>query len=82
MDEDEVNRKLLDSFYAYFKTNQIWMSSHTHVSGVKLRKLLREIRSYAHLRREQIRKIKSEKPKLKSPKYKESLLKADEGKKA
>lgn len=82
MTEDEVNRKLLDSFYEYFKTNQIWMSRQTLISGVKARKLLREIQNWAQIRREQIRKIKHEKPKIKSPNYKKSLLKADEGENA
>jgi hypothetical protein len=51
------------------------------VAGIELRRLLAEIRDLTITRREEIQAIRATKPKVKSPKYKESLLKDQEANK-
>ncbi len=63
-------------FRSYFKENQAWESNQTHVAGVRCRNLLAEIRIVARKRRAEIQEIRQSKPPIKSPKYRESLLKA------
>jgi hypothetical protein len=69
-------------FREYFKYNQEWESRQTHVAGIKCRNLLAEIRIIARERRAEIQEIRHKKPPIKSPKYRESLLKAKDDDKA
>lgn len=74
MNED-IHNRLLKTVHAYFKKNQEWESRRTHVSGIEARRLLSEIRRLASIRRDEIQAVRAEKPKTKSPKYRQSLLK-------
>ena len=67
---------MLKTVHAYFKKNQEWENRQTHVAGIETRRLLSEIRRLASIRRDEIQAVRSVKPKVKSPKYKESILKA------
>jgi hypothetical protein len=60
--------------HEYYKVNQTWEAKQTHTAGMEARKLLSEIRGLASERREEIQAVRAEKPKVKSPKYRQSLL--------
>lgn len=68
-EEKDTHRKLLDTFYEYFKVNQVWEIKETHTAGLEARKLLSEIRRLASLRRKEIQEVRLEKPRVKSPYY-------------
>ena len=71
----DAHEELMDLFRAYFKVNQSWEAKQTHSAGMDARKLLSDIRRAASARREEIQAVRAEKPKTKSPKYRQSLLK-------
>ena len=73
---EDTHDRLMKTVYEYFKANQQWESKQTHAAGMEARKLLSEIRHLASDRRVEIQEIRAVKPKLKSPKYKQSILKA------
>jgi len=73
---DDIHNLLLKTVHAYFKKNQEWENRQTHVAGIEARRLLSEIRRLASIRRDEIQAVRSVKPKVKSPKYRESILKA------
>lgn len=73
MNED-IHNLLLKTVHAYFKKNQEWENKQTHTAGIEARRLLSEIRRLASIRREEIQAVRAVKPKVKSPKYRESLL--------
>jgi hypothetical protein len=60
--------------HEYYKVNQTWEAKQTHTAGMEARRLLSEIRGLASERREEIQAVRAEKPKVKSPKYRQSLL--------
>ena len=66
---DKLHEDLMNEFRLYFEENQDWSSSHSHASGIRLRKHLYEIRRIALKMREEILEIRKAKPKIKSPKY-------------
>lgn len=65
---------LLDQFREYFRLNMEWETRRTHAAGMRVRKMLSDIRKVASVRRQEIQAIRAEKPKLKSPEYKKSKL--------
>ena len=78
----DTHEQLMTLFREYFKYNQEWESRQTHVAGIKCRNLLAEIRIIARERRAEIQEVRHKKPTIKSPKYRESLLKAKDDDKA
>jgi hypothetical protein len=54
MSEKDTHEHLMELFRQYFKENQDWESRRTHVSGIKCRNLLAEIRIVARKRRAEI----------------------------
>ena len=72
---NDAHEELMDLFRAYFKVNQSWEAKQTHAAGMDARKLLSDIRRAASARREEIQAVRAVKPKIKSPKYRQSLLK-------
>jgi hypothetical protein len=72
---NDTHDQFLKKVHEYFKLNQTWEAKQTHVAGMQVRKLLSEIRHLASARREEIQAVRAEKPKTKSPKYRQSLLK-------
>jgi len=73
MNED-AHLRLMRKIHEYYKVNQTWEAKQTHTAGMEARKLLSEIRGLASERREEIQAVRAEKPKVKSPKYRQSLL--------
>lgn len=71
---DDIHNRLLKTVHAYFKKNQEWENKQTHTAGIEARRLLSEIRRLASVRRDEIQAVRAEKPKIKSPKYRQSLL--------
>lgn len=71
---DDIHNLLLKTVHAYFKKNQEWETKQTHTAGIEARRLLSEIRRLASIRRDEIQAVRITKPKVKSPKYRESLL--------
>lgn len=78
----DTHDHLMQLFREYFKQNQDWESKQTHVAGIKCRALLAEIRIVARKRRAEIQTIRQQKAPVKSPKYRESLLKDQSDNKA
>lgn len=72
----DAHERLMRIVHEYYKLNQHWEAKETHVAGIKIRQLLSELRQVARDRRKEIQEVREVKPKIKSPKYKESLLKA------
>ncbi len=54
MSDEDTHDQLMRLFREYFKENQAWESKRTHVSGIKCRNLLAEIRIVARKRRAEI----------------------------
>lgn len=77
MNED-AHIRLMRTIHEYYKVNQTWEAKQTHTAGMEARKLLSEIRNIASDRREEIQAVRSEKPKTKSPKYRQSILKGQQ----
>jgi hypothetical protein len=73
MNED-AHLRLMRKIHEYYKVNQTWEAKQTHTAGMEARRLLSEIRGLASERREEIQAVRAEKPKVKSPKYRQSLL--------
>ncbi len=69
---DKLHQELMTEFRKYFEENQDWSRTHSHASGIRLRKHLYEIRRIALEMREEILEIRKAKPKIKSPKYREA----------
>ncbi len=67
-----LHEALMKEFRQYFEENQNWESTESHASGIRLRKHLYEIRRIALEMRAEILEIRKQKPKLKSPKYKQA----------
>jgi hypothetical protein len=74
-DTQDIHEALMAAVRAYFNAHQDWEMHRTHAAGMRARYQLLEMRKLAHERRKQIQAIREEKPKLKSPKYKEAKLK-------
>lgn len=72
---EDIHNLLLKTVHAYFKKNQEWESKQTHTAGIEARRLLSEIRRLSSIRRNEIQAVRVTKPKVKSPKYRQSLLK-------
>ena len=77
MIEDDVHRKLIKAFQEYYNLNREWENKETHTAGIKARQILSDIRRLASARREEIQAVRVTKPKTKSPKYRQSLLKGN-----
>ncbi len=71
MSDEDTHDQLMRLFREYFKENQAWESKRTHVSGIKCRNLLAEIRIVARKRRAEIQSGRKE------LKYKGSPIKAE-----
>lgn len=76
MKDDSVHEELLELMHQYFSMNLHWEGKRTHTSGIELRRLLSDIRRLCSERRLEIQAIREQKPKLKSPKYRNSISKA------
>lgn len=63
MDDENTHERLMQLFKEYFVANQAWSRQNTHVSGVKARHALAEIRILARKRRAEIQDIRLKKPK-------------------
>jgi len=74
----EIHEQLLEKMHEYFDANLRWEGKRTHVAGIELRGLLSEIRRLCSIRRNEVQAIREQKPKLKSPKYKQSISQAQE----
>jgi hypothetical protein len=72
---EDIHNLLLKTVHAYFKKNQEWETKQTHTAGIEARRLLSEIRRLSSIRRNEIQAVRVVKPKVKSPKYRQSLLK-------
>jgi hypothetical protein len=75
---NDAHELLLKKTHEYFKANQLWEAKRTHAAGMRVRKILSELRHLATARREEIQAVRAEKPKVKSPAYRKSKLKADD----
>ena len=75
MSTEELHDQLMKEFRKYFEDYQDWAMYQTHAAGIRTRQHLYEIRRIALEMRKEILEVRRKKPKLKSPKYKESLLK-------
>jgi hypothetical protein len=75
MTTKHLHEALMKEFRKYFEENQDWETTESHASGIRLRRHLYEIRRIALEMRAEIIEIRSLKPKIKSPKYREALLK-------
>ena len=71
---NDTHEQLMQLFREYFRQNMEWESKQTHAAGMRVRKILSEIRLISSARRQEIQTIRAEKPKVKSPKYKNSKL--------
>lgn len=71
---------LMRELRTYFEANQDWEMHQTHAAGMRARASLSEIRRLARIRRQEIQDVRQTKPKIKSPKYRESLLRDQIGK--
>jgi hypothetical protein len=60
MSNEDTHDQLMKLFREYFKENQAWESRRTHVSAVKCRNLLAEIRIVARKRRAEIQANRKE----------------------
>ncbi len=60
MSNEDTHDQLMRLFREYFKENQAWESRRTHVSAVKCRNLLAEIRIIARKRRAEIQANRKE----------------------
>lgn len=78
----DTHEQLIRAFIKYFEANQRWETKQTHISGIDARAFLSEIRRLALIRRAEIGEIRKNKPKIKSPKYKQSLLQGEQDNKA
>lgn len=74
----DLHDQLMKEFRLYFSANQKWAAKQTHVSGIELRKHLSNISKICLELRLEIQRVRETKPKIKSPKYKQSLLKEKE----
>ena len=70
----DIHEQIIRTLIKYFEANQRWETKQTHTSGIEARALLSEIRRLATIRRVEIGEVRKNKPKIKSPKYKQSLL--------
>jgi hypothetical protein len=75
MTTKQLHEALMKEFRKYFEENQDWETTESHASGIRLRRHLYEIRRIALEMRVEIIEIRKLKPKIKSPKYREALLK-------
>ena len=78
MKYDELHDQLLKEFRAYFEDYQTWATTESHASGMRTRAHLSEIRRIASALRVEILETRKLKPKIKSPAYRQSLLR-DQG---
>lgn len=76
MKDDSVHEELLELMHQYFSANLHWEGKRTHTAGIELRRLLSDIRRLCSERRLEVQAIREQKPKLKSPKYRDSISKA------
>jgi Flp pilus assembly protein TadB len=74
----DAHERLMKIVHEYYKLNQHWQAKETHTAGIKIRQLLSELRQVARDRRKEIQDVRITKPKIKSPKYQQSLLQAKE----
>ena len=65
----------MKEFRKYFENHQDWAMNQTHAAGMRTRANLLEIRHIAQELRKEILEIRRLKPRIKSPKYREALLK-------
>ena len=72
MNDGDTHHKIMKTLQSYWKVNQQWETKQTHTAGIEVRRLLSELRDLAIIRREEIQAVRSVKPKIKSPKYKQA----------
>jgi hypothetical protein len=75
---NNVHQTLLKKMHEYFDVNLHWEGKQTHTAGIELRRLLSDIRNLCSERRKEIQAVREQKPKLKSPKYKNSISKGSD----
>lgn len=72
---ESLHDQLMKEFRKYFENHQDWAMNQTHAAGMRTRANLLEIRRIAQELRKEILEIRRLKPRIKSPKYREALLK-------
>ena len=75
MSYEELHDQLMKEFRKYFESYQDWATNQTHAAGMRSRANLSEIRRIAKALRAEIIETRRTFPKIKSPKYREALLK-------
>jgi hypothetical protein len=75
MTYEELHDQLMKEFRAYFDDYQDWTLNQTHAAGMRTRAHLSEIRRISKALRADIIETRRTFPKIKSPKYREALLK-------
>lgn len=75
MNYEELHDQLMKEFRRYFENYQDWAMNQTHAAGMRCRASLSEIRRISKALRADISDVRRTFPKIKSPKYKEALLK-------
>ena len=68
----------MKEFRKYFENHQDWAMNQTHAAGIRTRENLYNIRKLALALRQEILEIRKQKPKIKSPKYREAQKKLRE----
>lgn len=72
---ESLHDQLMKEFRKYFENHQDWAMNQTHAAGMRTRANLLEIRRISQELRKEILEIRRLKPRIKSPKYREALLK-------
>jgi hypothetical protein len=70
-----LHDQLMKEFRKYFENYQDWAMNQTHAAGMRTRANLLEIRRLARELRIDILETRRTFPRIKSPKYREALLK-------
>ena len=71
---ESLHDQLMKEFRKYFENYQDWAMNQTHAAGMRTRANLLEIRRLSRELRIDILETRRTFPKIKSPKYKQSLL--------
>ena len=64
--------RMMKAFQVYFRANQRWETTETHLAGIALRKSLNEFIRISKDYKNEIQAIRKQKPQLKSPKYRQA----------
>jgi hypothetical protein len=72
---ESLHDQLMKEFRKYFENYQDWAMNQTHAAGMRTRANLSEIRKLSRELRIDILETRRTFPRIKSPKYREALLK-------